>query len=186
MARPIGSPGQARQRVLDAALELFAEHGIAGTSLQMIADRIGVTKAAVYHQFPAKGDIVLGLLSDVFADFEALVSEVESKPVAERHDLVVEGVVALMVQQRHVMSALYRDPEMERAVSESRSLSATSHRLAQVLTPPDLADAQRRRLEWTVIGAGFTRAVVDPQFADLTDDQLEKELLQLARKILGR
>jgi AcrR family transcriptional regulator len=33
--------------VLDAALDLFAEHG--GTSLQMIADAIGITKAAVYH-----------------------------------------------------------------------------------------------------------------------------------------
>ena len=34
------------QRIIDAALELFAEHGVGGTSLQMIADRVGVTKAA--------------------------------------------------------------------------------------------------------------------------------------------
>ena len=39
------------QRVLDAALDLFSEHGFAGTSLQDIADRLVLTKAAVYYHF---------------------------------------------------------------------------------------------------------------------------------------
>ena len=47
-------------RVLVVALDLFAEHGVHGTSLQMIADDIGVTKAAVYHQFKTKEAIVVG------------------------------------------------------------------------------------------------------------------------------
>ena len=33
-----------RTRVLDAALDLFADHGVSGTSLQMIADAVGITK----------------------------------------------------------------------------------------------------------------------------------------------
>src|SRR4029077_1297459 len=49
----------AQTRVLDAAMALFADHGVSGTSLQMIADAIGVTKAAVYRQFKAKEDIVI-------------------------------------------------------------------------------------------------------------------------------
>jgi AcrR family transcriptional regulator len=44
----------AQTRVLDAALDLISEHGVSGTSLQMIADAVGVTKAAVYHQFKTK------------------------------------------------------------------------------------------------------------------------------------
>ena len=43
------SPAQAR--VVTAAAALFAERGVGGTSLQMIADANGVTKAAVYNQF---------------------------------------------------------------------------------------------------------------------------------------
>jgi hypothetical protein len=39
-----GSP--AKSRAVSAATALFAEHGVGGTSLQMIADMIGVTKAA--------------------------------------------------------------------------------------------------------------------------------------------
>ena len=46
---------------LDAALDLFAEHGVSATSLQMIADAVGITKAAVYHQFRTKDHIVIAV-----------------------------------------------------------------------------------------------------------------------------
>src|SRR5262245_61648465 len=49
----------AQLRIIDAALELFTRHGVGGTSLQMIADALGVTKAAVYHQFKTKEEIVV-------------------------------------------------------------------------------------------------------------------------------
>jgi len=45
--------------VLDAALKLIAEHGVSGTSLQMIADEMGVTKAAGYRQSKTKEEIVI-------------------------------------------------------------------------------------------------------------------------------
>jgi AcrR family transcriptional regulator len=51
----------AQTRVLDVAFNLVAQHGVSGTSLQMIADTIGVTKAAVYRQFKSKDDIVIAL-----------------------------------------------------------------------------------------------------------------------------
>jgi AcrR family transcriptional regulator len=51
----------AQQRILDAALSLIADNGVGGTSLQMIADEVGVTKAAVYHQFKTKEEIVIAL-----------------------------------------------------------------------------------------------------------------------------
>ena len=51
----------AQMRVLTAALALFAERGISGTSLQMIADAMGVTKAAVYYQFKSKDEIVVAV-----------------------------------------------------------------------------------------------------------------------------
>ena len=45
----------------DAALKLISEHGVSGTSLQMIADEMGVTKAAVYRQFKTKEEIVIAI-----------------------------------------------------------------------------------------------------------------------------
>lgn len=185
MGRPSGPSGRARERVLAAARDLFAEHGISGTSLQMIADRMGVTKAAVYHQFPAKDDIALGLLEEVFAALDDLVRAARESPVGGRQEVVIEGIVRMMVGQRQVMSALYRDPEMERIVRGNEELSATRRRLDEVLHPEGALDVRRRRLGWAVVGAGFTRAIVDPQFADIDDADLTAELIGLACRILA-
>ena len=49
---------QTRQQILETAQRLFAELGYDATSLQMIADEMGLTKAAVYYHFRAKSDIL--------------------------------------------------------------------------------------------------------------------------------
>ncbi len=50
-----------RERILDAALELFVTQGYDGTSLRQIAEQLGVTKAALYYHFESKEDILLAL-----------------------------------------------------------------------------------------------------------------------------
>ncbi len=50
-----------RQRILDAALDLFIEQGFDGTSLRQIAEQLGVTKAALYYHFESKDDILMAL-----------------------------------------------------------------------------------------------------------------------------
>ena len=61
------------ERVLDAAVALFAEHGVHGTSLQMIADRVGVSKAAVYYQFHSKEDIALEVIRPSIEDIARFI-----------------------------------------------------------------------------------------------------------------
>jgi AcrR family transcriptional regulator len=46
-----------RQRILDAALELLAEHGYEGMSLQQVADRVGLHKSSLFHHFRSKEDL---------------------------------------------------------------------------------------------------------------------------------
>jgi len=59
MARPKGDPGtHVRERVLAAALELFAEQGYDATSVQEVVARAGVTKGGLYHYFAAKEDLL--------------------------------------------------------------------------------------------------------------------------------
>jgi AcrR family transcriptional regulator len=58
--------GDTRRRILDVALELFAEQGYEKTSLREIAEHLGVTKAALYYHFKTKEDIVVGLSEDAF------------------------------------------------------------------------------------------------------------------------
>jgi AcrR family transcriptional regulator len=53
--------GSTRERILDIALELFADQGYEKTSLRDIAARLGTTKAALYYHFERKEDILLEL-----------------------------------------------------------------------------------------------------------------------------
>jgi AcrR family transcriptional regulator len=68
----------ARERVLDAAVELFAQHGYDGTSVAQVINRAGVAKGGFYHHFASKeallyevyGDLItrqLGNLDDILA-----------------------------------------------------------------------------------------------------------------------
>jgi AcrR family transcriptional regulator len=64
LIRPGGTgavSGETRQRILDVALDLFVEQGYEKTSLREIAERVGVTKAALYYHFQSKEDIITTL-----------------------------------------------------------------------------------------------------------------------------
>src|SRR5271156_5736616 len=73
------TPSTAKARIISAALELFARNGVGGTSLQMIADAIGVTKAAVYHQYRTKGEIVLAAAEAEMDRVDAVVRAAEAE-----------------------------------------------------------------------------------------------------------
>ncbi len=54
-----------RERILDAAIELFARQGIAGTSLRQIAQAVGIKESAIYAHFEGKE----ALCPAIFAQF---------------------------------------------------------------------------------------------------------------------
>ena len=65
-----------RRKILDVALDVFAEKGYSRASLQEIADRAGYTRGAVYWHFKNKADLLEALADDVegeaFAGWEDL------------------------------------------------------------------------------------------------------------------
>lgn len=75
--RPVREPGETptRERILDAAIELFAEKGYAGTSVRSISRAIGLSEGALYKHFPGKEailDAVLALFDEkIFAPMPA-------------------------------------------------------------------------------------------------------------------
>lgn len=56
-------PGS-RQRILDAALSLMSEHGVAGTSMRMLAGAADLNVATLYHYFPSKDDLLRAVLAE--------------------------------------------------------------------------------------------------------------------------
>ncbi|MFJ7152172.1 TetR/AcrR family transcriptional regulator [Streptomyces sp. NPDC100445] len=65
--------GNTRQRIQDVALELFAEQGYEKTSLREIAERLDVTKAALYYHFKTKEEIIVSLFEDLTQPIEDLI-----------------------------------------------------------------------------------------------------------------
>src|SRR5947208_11509561 len=106
---PIYRPAQTR--VINAAVELFAKHGVGGTSLQMIADALGVTKAAVYHQFKTKEAIVLAVVEVELAPLEDALAEAEGEGSSVKaRAALLERVIDGAVERRQAVSTLQNDP----------------------------------------------------------------------------
>jgi AcrR family transcriptional regulator len=72
--------GGTRERIQQVALDLFAEQGYDKTSLREIADRLGVTKAALYYHYKTKEDILTSALEDYMADVRELIGWAEQQP----------------------------------------------------------------------------------------------------------
>lgn len=72
--------GDTRARIQQVALELFAEQGYDKTSLREIAERLDVTKAALYYHFKSKEDIVRSLVEDYFGQIDALIAWAKKQP----------------------------------------------------------------------------------------------------------
>ncbi|KAB1142173.1 TetR/AcrR family transcriptional regulator [Streptomyces luteolifulvus] len=72
--------GNTRQRIQDVALELFAEQGYEKTSLREIAERLDVTKAALYYHFKTKEEIIVSLFEDLTRPINELIEWGREQP----------------------------------------------------------------------------------------------------------
>jgi AcrR family transcriptional regulator len=75
----MAEPESPRQRILDVALELLAEHGYEGASLQQVADRVGLHKSSLFHHFRSKEELARevyrGLAERLLKRLEPLLAE---------------------------------------------------------------------------------------------------------------
>lgn len=72
--------GDTRQRIQDVALELFGEQGYEKTSLREIAERLDVTKAALYYHFKTKEDILVSIFESVETPVNELIAWAGGQP----------------------------------------------------------------------------------------------------------
>jgi AcrR family transcriptional regulator len=173
----------AQKRVINAALDLFAEHGVGGTSLQMIADHIGVTKAAVYHQFKTKDEIVLAAAETELAKVELAIEAAEAEPDRARaREVLVDRIVDLAVERRRMESTLLGDPVIVRFFANYEPFRHVMGRLYRLLMNDD--SSSDARLSAAMLTAAIGGAVMHPIVADLDDDALRAQLLRLARRFL--
>jgi AcrR family transcriptional regulator len=172
----------ARTRVLDAALTLFAEHGVSGTSLQMIADAVGITKAAVYHQFRTKEQIVLAVTERELGRLGPALEEAEAHGDGPRaRDALLVHVIDMAVRDRRLVRTLQFDPVVVRLLAEHEPFQRFMDRLYRVL----LREGKDGALEGAMLSGAISSGVMHPLVGDIDDDTLRTKLTNMTRRLLG-
>ena len=172
----------AKSRIVTAALGLFAEHGVGGTSLGMIASALGVTKAAVYHQFHTKEEIVMAAAEAELARLKTVLDVAETQPTPEEaREVLVTLIVDLTVERRHTTSPILSDPVIVRLFADHEPLRRVMHRLSRLLIGDETGPGAH--VSTAVLTAALSGAVMHPLVVDLDDDTLRTQLLELARRL---
>ena len=190
MPRPPRSQGaETRERILDVAQELFTRQGYDKTSLRDIAERLEITKAALYYYFERKEDILLELhlrLHDMGAN---LLDELEAAPDGSARveimprlgdqmiDFMVENreLVLLHSRNRNAFEWLARS---ERNRQENEDLET---RFARILSSPAIPPRERVRMA-AIIGV-ITEVFIESGAA--FDDVPPGQLAELAREAIN-
>jgi AcrR family transcriptional regulator len=171
-------------RILRAATELFAEHGVGATSYQMIADAIGVTKGAIYHQFNTKDEIIIAVAEMELATLEDALEAAEALDCrVEGRELLLNLVIDHAVEHRRAGRTLQFDPVIVRLLSDHEPFQRFIERLYGMLVGDEPGpDTQVRLAALTCVIGG---TVSHPLVAGLGDETLRTHLLELARRIVG-
>jgi AcrR family transcriptional regulator len=188
MARPRGSDGtRTRERILDVAQELFTQQGYEKTSLRDIAERLQITKAALYYYFQRKEDILIELHLRLHTLGESIITELEAAPdgaarvaiwprlANEMIDFMVDNRELLLLhnRNRHAFESL--DPAV---LEDGRDVEA---RFARILSSPTMALRERVRMAAMV---GVITEVFGENAAGFEDDPPE-ELADLVREAIA-
>lgn len=174
----------AQTRVLDAALKLIAEHGVSGTSLQMIADAMGVTKAAVYRQFKTKEEIIIAITEREMSRLEDALEAAEAEghgPCAR--EVLLDRMIDQAVDRRGVVTALQFDPVIIRLQAEYEPFQRFIERLYAALLGTEAG--VEARLHAAMLSSAISVAVMHPLVADVDGETLREHLKDMTRRMLG-
>ncbi|MFJ8885213.1 TetR family transcriptional regulator [Streptomyces sp. NPDC102402] len=129
-------PKQARalqtyDRVLDAAAHEFARYGYANANLQNIADRIRLTKGALYGHFATKEDLASALDDHLSSALGNLLTGVRDSPdpAPDRLRTLVLGLGRLFGTDERALAALRLSAESARSAAAAMPLLTETHDL---------------------------------------------------------
>jgi AcrR family transcriptional regulator len=174
-----------RSRIQAVALELFAEQGYDKTSLREIAERLGVTKAALYYHFRTKEDIVGSLFDDFMARIDEVITwardnavDHESRAeVVRRYSALLSGPGEALIQFVQGNQSAVRDLE------DSHALFEKFRELAHLLTDSSapLTTQLKNSMALAVLHLGH----VAPFDLKATPEERKAAALEVALELVG-
>jgi AcrR family transcriptional regulator len=175
--------GDTRARIQQVAVQLFAEQGYEKTSLREIAERLDVTKAALYYHFKSKEDIVRSLVEDYFGQIDAVISWARTQPgTAGTRATILSRYVAIVAGGDEVFRMLHQNQAAVSSLAAAKSRGELYHErmgaLIELLTGPDATLDERLRAAMALGGVSVSWFFFAGQFSDR--DELCSGLLRIA------
>ena len=120
-----GRPGNSLEQLLEAAVAVFDERGYEAASMEDVAGRLGVTKSAIYHHVPGKGELLRLALDRALDALFAVTTEpaATSGRSIDRLEHVVRGSVRVLAAELPFVRLLLRlraNTDVERAALDRR------------------------------------------------------------------
>ena len=182
MATPSPAEVDTRQRLIDVAVDLFTRHSFAGTSLQMIADELGFTKAAIYHHFRTREQLLDAVVAPILEQLTVVIDDAEQlRGLHARADHMLTGYAQLAVDNR-VVAVLAADPAVAEMLRTRREWDELIARQMKLLA--DVEPGAAGMVKAAVVLAGMAGAS-GPTFVNLDRDALREHLVDAGRRALG-
>jgi AcrR family transcriptional regulator len=175
-----------RSRIQAIALELFIEQGYDKTSLREIAERLGVTKAALYYHFPTKDHIVNSLIEDRLAQVRALTGWANSQPrTAEIRRQVIRRYAEEMHQTRahDVMQFFERNQAAVKQMDSAQQMRAALGELIEALGGTEGTLTEQLKTSLAIFAIHASLFVFRNR--DVTPEQQREAALAVALELLG-
>lgn len=118
-------PGYDGESILAVAVEVFNRHGYEGTSMGLLAEYLGISKAGIYYHVPSKEDLLQRACDRALRALESALEEDHAVGLTarERLELVVRHAVLVLDEELPYVTLLLRvrgNTEVERAALERR------------------------------------------------------------------
>lgn len=190
MPRPPRNQGvETRERILEVALELFTWQGYDKTSLRDIAERLQITKAALYYYFERKEDILLELHLRLHAIGTTMLDGLEAAPDGPARVAIwprlAEQMIDFMAENRDLVLLHSRNRSAFESLARSeRNREANEdleQRFARILSSPAIPLPERVRM--AAITGVITEVFVESGAA--FDDVPPAELAALVRETIS-
>ncbi|OCB46216.1 TetR family transcriptional regulator [Mycobacterium vulneris] len=175
--------GATRERLVEAAVRLITRHGFAGTSLQMIADELGFTKAAIYYHFRTREQLLSAVVEPFLARLQTVIEDAErQRSASARADQMVRGYADLAVGNRALVSVLASDPSVNEALRNHPEWDGVINRQMALLADVDPGPAGTVKAAMVFSGIAGGAGVAGPE---TSDEDLSRYLTEAARRTLG-
>ena len=176
-------PVDTRQKLLDVAVELVGRHGFGGTSLQMIADELGITKAAIYYHFRSRDQLLVALMEPMLRQIRLVVEMAESqRSPRNQMEAMVQGFARVVARNRALAAVMVFDPSVHRVLQLQPDWGDLIVRQLTLLTQLDSSPAGVTKA--TALMTGLSGAATGAPL-EVGDDELVQELCDIGRRIIG-